>query len=123
MNKPLIDQMVDRFLGWKIPADFSPDCGIAFTPIPNASPVGTNLLTAVQAKAMLEHVLGDTLCRFYRADGTFEVLASPEDVTKRRIECAKTIQAMANQIAKARDIVLTSPDTSISDEVLDALKS
>ena len=27
MNKPLIDQMVDRFLGWKLPEDFNPDDG------------------------------------------------------------------------------------------------
>lgn len=57
MNKPMIDQLVDRFLGWKLPEDFSPDCGITFKPILNSAPVGTNLLTAAQAKAMLEHVL------------------------------------------------------------------
>ena len=61
MNKPLIDQFVDRFLAWKLPEDFSPDCGIAFKPIPNASPVGTNLLTATQAKAMLEHIVGELI--------------------------------------------------------------
>ena len=32
--------------------------------------------------------------RFYRADGTFEVLASPEEVTKRRVECAKHIMGL-----------------------------
>lgn len=57
MNKPLIAEMIDRFLCWKLPKDFSPDCGITFTPIPNASPVGTNLMNALQAKTMLEHVL------------------------------------------------------------------
>lgn len=52
-------QMVDRFLSWSLPKDFSPDCGIRFTPVnhPNSWPVGTNLLTATQAQAMLEHVL------------------------------------------------------------------
>lgn len=120
MNKPLIDQMVDRFLACPLPKTVFPDLCVADPDYPYRT--GTNLLNATDAKTMLEHALGDLLCRFYRADGTFEVLASPEEVTKRRIECAKTIQAMANQIAAVRDIVLTSPDTAISDAVLDALR-
>lgn len=71
------DEMVNRFLSWKLPDDFSPDSGISFektyngykdgafvkgiqrTPNDPASswPIGTNLFTAEQAKAMLEHVL------------------------------------------------------------------
>jgi len=59
------DEMVARFLGWKLPADFAPDCGITFEPVGNKGtrfeyrfePVGTNLLTAVQAREMLEYVL------------------------------------------------------------------
>ena len=64
------DEMVNRFLGWKLPEDFHPDCGISFTPHFNVEwnakqgkppqryePVGTNLFTAGQARAMLEHVL------------------------------------------------------------------
>ncbi len=51
--------MVDRFLSWRLPNDFAPDCGITFKPVnhPNSWPVGTNLFTADQATAMLEHVL------------------------------------------------------------------
>lgn len=54
------DDMVNRFLTWSLPADFAPDCGISFKPVstPNSWPVGTNLLTATQARQMLEHVLG-----------------------------------------------------------------
>ena len=59
------DEMVNRFLWWKLPRDFAPDCGISFDGRKpdqwNPSrewPVGTNLFTAVQARAMLEHVLG-----------------------------------------------------------------
>lgn len=54
-----IAAMVDRFLGWPLPKDFYPDCGITFTPLghPNGWPIGTNLLTATQAKAMFEYVL------------------------------------------------------------------
>jgi hypothetical protein len=64
------DEMVMRFLGWKLPEDFHPDAGISFSPYFNVEynakhgkppnrhePVGTNLFTADQAKAMLEHVL------------------------------------------------------------------
>jgi hypothetical protein len=57
------DEMVNRFLSWKLPPDFSPDCYIRFDREAAGAgswPVGTNLLTAVQARAMLEHVLGVT---------------------------------------------------------------
>lgn len=62
-----IKKAVDRFLGWRLPKDFSPDCGISFKresdyehPTYGRSkyePTGTNLLTAEQAKAMFEYVL------------------------------------------------------------------
>lgn len=60
------DEMVTRFLGWKLPADFNPDCGVSFKQTHSESgpwgpqkhePIGTNLLNADQARAMLEHVL------------------------------------------------------------------
>lgn len=61
------DAMVLRFLSWKLPVDFSPDCGISFQSyagefgnprhpdLPNW-PVGTNLFNATQAKALFEYV-------------------------------------------------------------------
>ncbi len=57
-----IDALVNRFLGWRLPADFAPDAGVAFTPPPADHgehwwPVGTNLLSAEQARAMFEHCL------------------------------------------------------------------
>lgn len=54
------DEMVARFLGWRLPDDFDPDCGISFKKLnhPTSWPVGTNLLNAAQARAMLEYVLG-----------------------------------------------------------------
>lgn len=45
-------EMVDRFLTWPVPADVYPD-GIAGEP----GRTGTNLLTADQARQMLEYVL------------------------------------------------------------------
>lgn len=61
-----IRQMVDRFLAWKLPADFDPDGGISFKPTYKNShgdpvrrdPSGTNLFTGVQAEAMVRHMLG-----------------------------------------------------------------
>ena len=47
------DDMVSRFLTWPVPADVYPD-GEPGQP----GRTGTNLLTALQARAMLEHVIG-----------------------------------------------------------------
>lgn len=53
-------RMVDRFLSWALPEDFAPDAGISFIAnrSPHCWPLGTNLLTAAQAREMFEHVLG-----------------------------------------------------------------
>ncbi len=65
-NPNSIKTMVDRFLGWKLPADFAPDAGITFKKLANADspaelqykhePTGTNLFNDPQAEAMLTHV-------------------------------------------------------------------
>ena len=62
-----IDAAVTRFLGWRLPDDFNPDCGISFQREGDYDhpefgrtqfrPIGTNLFTAQQARAMLEHCL------------------------------------------------------------------
>jgi hypothetical protein len=53
------DEMVSRFLNWRVPQDFCPGSGVSFKPLENPLlwPTGTDLLHAGQAKAMLEHVL------------------------------------------------------------------
>lgn len=63
-TQPDIAEMVNRFLGWPLPKDFYPDCGISFDGRKDDEwnknktwPIGTNLLTADQAKAMFEHCL------------------------------------------------------------------
>lgn len=68
MSKTMINKMVDRFLGWKLPKDFAPDAGISFKPTkpdgydePGCWPTGTNLLTAEQAREMVKHMLADAL--------------------------------------------------------------
>ena len=47
------DELVSRFLTWPVPAEVYPD-GTPGQP----GRTGTNLLSAPQAKAMLQHVLG-----------------------------------------------------------------
>ena len=67
MNDEQIKAMVLRFLQWRLPADFAPDGGISFKATFNEhtahpmrhEPVGTNLFNAVQAEAMVRHMLGD----------------------------------------------------------------
>lgn len=70
---PIIDvnEMVNRFLMWKLPKDFAPDGGITFDktyfnavteqreirdPTDPFWPLGTNLLNAKEAKEMFEYV-------------------------------------------------------------------
>lgn len=62
MTDNQIKQMVDRFLGWKLPIAFHPDAGITFAPgnKPHSSPhwpIGTNLFSAEQAEAMVRYML------------------------------------------------------------------
>lgn len=69
MNEEQIKKAVNKFLGWRLPPDFSPDCGISFKregdydhPTYGRTkfePVGTNLLTATQAEEMFRHCLSD----------------------------------------------------------------
>jgi hypothetical protein len=66
MTDAQIKHMVDRFLGWKLPADFNPDCGIHFddeaaknlNPINSRyEPSGTNVFDAQQATAMVRFMI------------------------------------------------------------------
>lgn len=65
MTEDKIKHMANRFLSWKLPDDFHPDAGISFKPDFNEhtdhpmrhQPVGTNLLTAQQAEAMVRYLV------------------------------------------------------------------
>lgn len=72
MTEAQIKHMANRFLGWKLPADFHPDDGISFEPEFNVEymaaqgkppmrrePIGTNLFNAIQAEAMVRHMIVD----------------------------------------------------------------
>jgi hypothetical protein len=66
MTKDQIKHMVDRFLGWKLPEHFRPDCGIHFDAMAakkmdprnhKYEPVGTNLFSADQAETMVCYMI------------------------------------------------------------------
>lgn len=65
MTDELIKYMVNRFLGWKLPANFHPDAGISFKAAFNEhtahpmkhEPSGTNLFDADQATAMVRYMI------------------------------------------------------------------
>lgn len=65
MTEAQIKHLVDRFLGWRLPESFSPDAGISFKPTFNEhmtppmryEPSGTNLFDAIQAEAMVRHMI------------------------------------------------------------------
>ena len=60
MDEAQIKHMVDRFLAWRLPSDFSPDGGISYANMDYHAvlgPTGTNLLDATQAEAMVCHMV------------------------------------------------------------------
>lgn len=74
MTEHQIKHMVTRFLGWKLPENFSPDAGISFNaefnvefnarnglPAQRHQPVGTNLFDAQQAEAMVRYMIDGML--------------------------------------------------------------
>lgn len=65
MTEAQIKHMVNRFLAWKLPENFSPDAGISFKKTFNDhtdhpmkhDPSGTNLFDATQADAMVRYMI------------------------------------------------------------------
>lgn len=65
LTETQIKYMVDRFLCWRLPENFSPDAGISFKAAFNENtawpmkhePSGTNLFDAVQADAMVRNMI------------------------------------------------------------------
>lgn len=65
MTEAQIKYMVNRFLGWPLPKDFSPDGGVEFERIGSKgtpyeferAPSGTNLLHFQQAEAMVRYMI------------------------------------------------------------------
>lgn len=64
MTEDQIKHMVDRFLGWRLPKPWNPDNGISYArpnyahvPADHDWPIGTNLFDAMQATAMVRHMI------------------------------------------------------------------
>lgn len=65
MTDEQIKHMTERFLGWRLPENFNPDCGISFKRDFNEhtdhpmkhEPVGTNLLDYTQARDMVRYLV------------------------------------------------------------------
>ena len=79
-----LEQMVSRFLSWKLPEDFAPDCHISFdkgrtSQLPHSWPIGTNLLDARQAKAMLEEVTAPLQAKVAALQAEVERLTKDRD--------------------------------------------
>jgi hypothetical protein len=94
MTEDQIKYMVEKFLSWHLPEDFSPDAGISFkrdynehTPFPmKHQPTGTNLFDYTQTEAMIRHMIDglpapepdELMGRIKRADRAIESLGAPE---------------------------------------------
>lgn len=59
MTDAQIKHMADRFLAWKLPEHFNPDCGISFDRRYRSEygPVGTNLFDSTQVDTMVRHMI------------------------------------------------------------------
>ena len=88
------DELVTRFLCWKLPKGFAPDGGIVFDKHQNHhfTPTGTNLFTADQAKQMFEYLLeGEPVALQIRTDNK-EVLVNLLKDKAELIEYAKYLK-------------------------------
>lgn len=99
--KDIIEQMVSRFLGWKLPANFAPDCGISFKRESDYAhpefghtkyePVGTNLFTADQAKAMFEYCMPPDTNQVSRAE--YEALLEAlQNIANEKHTCSNCVR-------------------------------
>lgn len=118
MRDDQIKHMVDRFLMWKLPSGFSPDCGISFKPDFNEhtaypmrhEPVGTNLFDAQQATEMVRYML-DGLPTALSADGGGE---SRPATSKQRIKTTTVHEERTTSVAAAGDKAGVAPGPSDS---------
>ncbi len=90
MNDAQIKHMVDRFLSWKLPDNFSPDAGISFgPPVTWPWPTGTNLFDATQADAMVRHMVEGLPAVNSHATLTAERDADLSELEKLRAEVSR----------------------------------
>ena len=134
----VIDDMVSRFLGWKLPQDFYPDCFVTFdrekASAQGSWPVGTNLLHAGQARAMLEHVLAAPsvadaacvdcqencqTCGIYKKSGSNRAM-SFEEFCDLHIDAQDTIdRAWLRNFTRLWDVFRQGDPSSVADAAID----
>ena len=93
MSNEQIKYMVNRFLMWRLPENFNPDCGISFkqmynegTPYPaKHEPVGTNLFDATQAEEMVRYMVDGVPAVAERGDGHLHIIITLNELKERDI--------------------------------------
>jgi hypothetical protein len=125
-----LEKAVSRFLGWKLPKDFNPDCGISF--IRESSyehpefgrtlyePIGTNLFTAEQTKRMLEHVCEPLICALKERDAEIERVKVKETDWTAAYQAAYQEATGATVHASQLDTKLTA-QCNVLEQALEAL--
>lgn len=93
MTEEQINYMVERFLCWELPDDFAPDAGISFdkssSGVPGGMmPIGTNVLNATQAQAMVRHMVSG-MPDLAATKAWFDALEVAAKVADRRIEAGR----------------------------------
>lgn len=102
---PSVKRMVDRFLRWKLPEHFRPDCGISFTPARYDNdkrvqwPTGTNLLDANQAEEMVRHMIEGTSAD----DGGERLGTLAEQATSEAYEFSREAAALKKEAAALKE--------------------
>jgi hypothetical protein len=98
-----MDKLIDRFLAWPLPDSVCPDaCTINKRAHGAPIPTGTNLLSAIEARQMLEHVLADTiqipLAEYEKLKADAERLDYLDTLTKRRLRIGRKLWPIASDM-------------------------
>jgi hypothetical protein len=116
MTDEQIKQMVDRFLGWKLPADFRPDGGIEFDADSakkrnprnlRHEPRGTNVLDAVQAEGMVRYMVEGMR---YDLDAAQAGWLRASELHRIAVERAEDAEARVERLRAALDWALNAAE-------------
>jgi hypothetical protein len=130
MTDDQIKHMVDRFLQWRLPENFSPDAGISFKREFNEhtahpmkhEPVGTNLFNATQAEEMVRYMIdGMPSASLSLSDSELSQSAAPEGnslfnwytrqergfIFSKRRQIVKSMEAV--MLEKERELTVADP--------------
>ena len=138
MKDEVVKQVVGRFLSWKLPSDFAPDAGISFVADYNVGtdhparhePLGTNLLSAGQAEAMVRYILaGLSISPQSAGEASYRAWADsqpvePEDATVESLTvCATMLETYAPDCFPANEAGQVSFARSMMDATVRCLRA